>query len=459
MHRPRHATAILVLICCGSLLLTGCSRPPAPSVAGEDAALTAGLYIDWDELDFHLDRYLQINLKDYVTTQGLGPRDPAAAYRQAVAYDAPWDSVGLAFFLRLNDDEQNERRQLAAKHHDQARRLVLATVHHHRNMILRGQLPNLNSSDMANRPQGVETAVTGAIKHLVRATGLDPSRAAAWRDLAYFLGTVGDRARQERALSAALAALDKIDPGQAAAGDPGRLRRDLLLDLAWLSRDQNQPSLTIAYLDHAQPWLATEAPEGADRLYEARLLRGLALADLGRWQEAGEVARQLPARDLHVRVLRGGVREDLRWHLSAPNREQLGYDRHAWPRRASDFGKRWVMAQSGAPSGDLRHTIYLLGAPPTDLELPARLASRYWQDRGRLHALAGEQANAARCYQWAAFYRPYLAFFPLQANGRQFLLGEYSALQQYYTGYGIFFVCGDRSSFQQDLVAALVTSP
>jgi hypothetical protein len=432
------------------LLVAGCSRPPAADLLAE-LPPPDDFYIDWDELDWHIDRYLQVNMRDFVIAQNLGRHDPAADYRAAVTYRAVWDSVGLDLFRRLNDDEQADRRRLAARHHAEARRLVLSVIGHHGNLLARGYLPNLNTADMASRPQGVETVVTRAISHWIRATGLDPSHPAAWRDLAYFCGVVGDRKRQQRALGAALAALDHADPSQARAGASGRLRRDLFLDLAWLARDQGQPELSLAYLDHLQPWLAVASPEREDRHFEAQVLSGLVLAEAGRQRAAAGQASQLPAAVLLQRTQRGGVREDLRWHLSAPLGENLGYMRANWPRQDSDFARRWIRAWIGAPSGEPSHTIRLLGAPPTNLELPPRLAGRYWQDRGQLHARAGDLYTANRCFEWAAFYRPYMAFFPLRGTAGPSRLGPADSWNEFYTGYGVFFLCGDRSAYLQQV--------
>lgn len=445
---------IVIVVACGvcAALSAGCGRPAAVDQVAE-LSTTNQPYVDWDDQDYHVDRFLQLRLKDFSISQGLGPRRPADAYRSAVSYAAVWDSVGLAFFRRLNQAEQADRRRLALHHHAEARRIVLAAVHHHRNASARGHLPALSRSDPAGRPAGVETAVTEALRHLVRATGMDPTLAAAWRDLGYFCAAAGDRHRQRRALSAALLALDLVDPDQGTAGDHARLRRDIFLDLAWLSRDEGRPEQALAYLDHARPWLVVASPERDERYFEAMLLRGLALAEQGEWRAAGQIARELPAIRVPVRAVRGGVREDLRWHISAPLRDSLGFERSAWPRRESTFGRQWIRAVIGAPSGDPWHTLYLMGAPPTDLELPARLASRYWQDRGRLHDLADDGEVAARCYQWAAYYRPYFAFFPIRVGAGPPRFDEFSAERRYYTGYGMFFLCGDRDLFLQDLAA------
>jgi len=432
------------------LVVAGCGGPPASDFAADEAPPT-DLYVDWDRADWLVDRYVLVNVRDYTTAQNLGRRKPAADYQDAITYAAVWDSLGLIPFLSLNETEQADRRRLARNHLAEARRVVLGTVHHYRSAASRGFMPNLNAIDSAPIPEGAETAVTTAIRHLTITVGMDPSHPAAWRDLAYFSGVVGDRPRQQRALGAALAALDQADPAQVAEGDLGRLRRDILLDLAWLARDLGQPALTLAYLDHVAPWLRTPSPERDDRLFEARLLRGLALADQGEWLAAIEVARDLPRIEVLSRTLRGGVREDLRWHLDAPNWQVLGYDRTNWPRQVSDFGRRWIKALAGAPSGDGDHTLWLLGAPPTSLEFPPRLASRYWQDQGRVYARAGDHESARHCFEWAAIYRPYMAFFPLGGSQGPSRLGTASATQRYYTGYGMFFLCGDRGAYDHDV--------
>lgn len=451
MVRACRSLAVLLIV----LSIGGCSRQPAPETALGLPPAT-GLYVDWDDLDWNLDRYLQVNIRDYATSQNLSRLRPLADYRAAVTYDAEWDSVGLDLYVRLNDSEQADRQRLARRHHAEARRIMLGIIHQYASMLERGYLPNL-STDLAARPAGVETAVTTTIALLVKATGLDPSLPGAWRDLGYFCGVVGDQRRQLRALSAALAALDRLDPFVAPGGDADRLRRDIFLDLAWLARDQGQPNLTLAYLDHLEPWLLVDGPERDQRRFEADLLRGLALADRGDTRLAIQVAGNLPEVRLAVRALRGGVREDLRWNLSAPNRDRLGFQRSAWPRQASDFGRQWIRAIVGAPSGDPAHTVWRLGPPPTALELPPRLAWRYWQDRGRVHQLAGDHHDALRSFEWAAMYRPFMAFFPVRGAEGPSRLGTADGTSVFYTGYGAFFLCGDRGAYLGSLPGAFAS--
>jgi len=451
-HR-RTLAGVLVAAALAAVHLGGCA--PSPPAADDAALVPDGLYVDWDLADWRVDRSILVNVRDYATTQNLRRSEPARDYQQAVTYRAPWDSVTMVTFLALNDAEQAERRRLASNHIKAARRVVLGTVNHYWSRASDGYLPNLNAIDNAPSPLGVETAVTTALRHLVAATGLDPTNPAGWRDLAYFTGVAGDRQRQGRALTATLAALDLVDHERAARDDFGRLRRDALLDLAWLARDLGQPELTLGYLDHLQPWLSTPSPEQPDRTFEARLLRGLALADAGEWLAAVQQARDLPRIRVHSRALRGGVREDLRWQLDPPHFEALGYDRAAWPRQESDFGRRWIKAMAGAPSGDIGHTLWLLGAPPTHLELPPRLASRFWQDQGRLYARAGDFTEARNCFEWAVMYRPYMAFFPLTGSAQARRLATPGAPQRYYTAYGMFFLCGDRSAYDRDVELAM----
>ncbi len=452
--RPRRpgGAALVLPILVAAAWLAGCGGPP-PVL--DDPLLGDGdLYVDWDRADWRVDRYLLLSAKEYARTRNLGPREPAREYRRALTHDATWDSVPLVTFMALETGEQAERRRLSRKRLKAARRILLTTVNHYWNDASRGHLPNLNAFDNAPKPPGVETAVTSALRHLATAVGLDPTNAAAWRDLAYFCGAVGDRQRQHRALTATLAALDLAGP-RGPGGDVDRLRRDSLLDLAWLARDMGQPRLALAYLDHVAPWLDTPGAERAERRFEADLLRGLALADAGEWLAAVQQARELPRIDVVSRSLRGGVREDLRWQLDAPLFDALGHDRTAWPRQRSDFGRRWVKAMAGAPSGDVDHTLWLLGAPPTHLEFPPRLAWRFWQDQGRLYTRAGEMAEARNCFEWAALYRPYMAFFPLTGSDSGVRrLSTPGAVQRYFTGYGMFFLCGDRGAFDRDVEIA-----
>jgi hypothetical protein len=434
-------------------VLAGCGGPPAP--LDDPLAIGGDLYVDWDRADWRVDRYLLISAKDFATSKNLGPREPARAYREALTYSARWDSVSMVTYLALETREQIARRKQSRAHLRRARTILRSTVNHHWNEASRGYLPNLNAIDHAPKPVGIETAVTSALTHLVDAVGLDPTNVAAWRDLAYFTGAVGDRDRQHRALTATLAALDLVPPRAGPRPDVDRLRRDTLLDLAWLSRELQQPALTLAYLDHVEPWLDAPGPERTERRFEADVLRGLALADQGAWLEAVQQARRLPRIPVVRRAMRGGAREGLRWQLDPPLFEAMGHDRTAWPRRESDFGRRWVKAVAGAPSGDMDHTLWLLGAPPTDLEFPPRLAWRFWQDQGRLYARAGQTRAARNCFQWAAMYRPYMAFFPLAGSQRSGRLATPGASQRYFTGYGLFFLCGDRGAFERDTGMAI----
>ncbi len=452
--RPILLVCVMVLT---ALALASCGSKPDADLA-PDQVVPADLYVDWDLTDWRVDRYILVNVRDYATTQNLGRRDPAADYQKAVTFQAVWDSVGLITFLSLNEAEQLDRQRVARKHIAKARNVVMGTMNHYWSQASRGYVPNLNSMDNAPIPMGVETAVTTGIRNLVAAVGVDPSNPAGWRDLAYFYGVVGDRPRQQRALGAALVSLDRIDPDQLAEGDPGRLRRDVFLDLAWLARDLKQPDLTLAYLDHVHPWLRTESPERADRIFEAGVLRGLALADKGEWLAAMSQARDLPRIEVTSRSIRGSVREDLRWYLDAPHWEALGYDRSAWPKLVSDFGRRWIKAMAGAPSGDISHTLWILGPPPTHLEFPSRLASRYWQDQGLLYARSGDMGMARHCFEWAMMYRPYMAFYPLTgSNPRPSRTAQAGTPQSYYTAYGLFFLCGDRGAFDRDVEPTVAT--
>jgi tetratricopeptide (TPR) repeat protein len=452
--RPR-ATALLLLLLASATLLAGCG--PAPSPRDEPVQDARAAFVDWDLVGTRVDRTLLLAARDFAIAQNLAPRDPARTYREAVAYAAPRDSIGLIPFLTLGDAHQERRRQLARPHRDTARRVVIGTLHRYWNDATRGAVPDLDLQGNGLRPQGIETAVTTALHHLTIATGLDPTDVAAWRDLAYFRGAIGDRDGQHRALTATLAALDMVDPLGTAAGDLARIRRDTLLDLAWLARASGQPRVALGYLDHAAPWLELPSPERDDRTYEAGVLRGLALAEAGHPAAAVQQARSLPRAVVVQRTLRGTVREDLRWRLDPPDPATLGLDRAAWPRVESDFGRRWVqaVAQAHQTVGDLGPALWRLGPAPTHLDFPPRLAARYWQDRGDLCVRAGRLEEALHCYEWAALARPYVAFFPVSGSRARGMLASGEGPHRYYTGYGLFFLQGDRSAFTEDAGLAL----
>jgi tetratricopeptide (TPR) repeat protein len=436
--RPHRSTVPAAIAGLAVLVLAGCGSSPA--VRTEVAPPPPDdLFVDWDHHDWMLDRFVLASARRFAPPGADRQTHPWRAYRQALTYTAPWDSLGLVAFINLSPAEQHARRDEAAAALGRARRAILSTIHAFRYHIDDGLEPRL--------ADGAGTAVITALGQLVNAAGVDPSHPGAWRDLAYFHGVVGDRPRQQRALASCLAALDQLPAAKADAADAHRVRRDVLLDLAWLARDLGQPAVTIAYLDYLEPWLATPGREREERLYEAQVLRGLALADQGEWLAAVTRARDLPSYDVTTRTLPGGApRDDLRWVLTAPHFATLGFDRAAWPTQRSDFGRRWIKALAGAPSGFDASALWLLGAPPTHLEFPPRLAARFWQDQGRLHGLAGDHETAARCYEWAARYRPYAAFVPVSAHDHSPRGGP-----GYFLGFGRFFLCGDREAYDRDL--------
>lgn len=445
--RPGWPDAAATIVIITVMALSGCASTPSRR-AGESPPPASNLYIDWDHHDWCFDRYILTNVRDVRRRTEPTVASPSLAYRDAVTYRADWDSLGLVSFLGREPAEQQARRRDGARAHLEARRLILRTLGAYQGFIDRGSGKSIVGLDAAPSVLGSEATVTAAITALVAATGTDPSSPFAWRDLAYFCGAVGDRPRQQRALAACLAALDQADGALINGDDAQRLRRDVLLDLAWLARDLGQPAVTLAYIDYLEPWLAAPGPEQKERRYEAQLLRGLALADQGEWLAAVSAARDLPRLRVATRSLTGGsARESLRWSLNAPHFMTLGFDRTSWPRQRSDFGRRWIKALAGAPAGESAHVLWLLGPPPTHLELPARLASRFWQDLGRLHAEAGQRAEAAHCYEWAALYRPYGVFFPLQTRTGRPRGGS----PVYYLGYDTFFLCGDRQAYQRDI--------
>ncbi|MEZ4386807.1 MAG: hypothetical protein R3D98_04395 [Candidatus Krumholzibacteriia bacterium] len=430
--------AALALAGCGS---TSSWRP------GDMSAAPSGLYVDWDYQDWCIDRFILVAVRDSRQAREVDRVALQREYLDAVTFQAAWDSLSLVTFLGLDPAEQQARRRDGASALRDARRAILSTVNYYRGVGDRAPGTNLTSVNVPMPPAGTETAVSVAIAKLVAATGIDPANAAAWHDLGYFCGIVGDRVRQQRALASCLAALDQASADVVEHVDALRLRRDVLLDLAWLARDLGQPAVTVAYLDHLQPWLDVPGREREERQYEAQLLRGLALADQGEWLAAVSQARDLPRLRVTTRTLAGGAaRQDLRWSLTAPHFMTLGFDRAAWPQQPSDFGRRWIKALAGAPAGESSHILWLLGPPPTHLEFPARLASRYWQDQGKIYAAAGEREMAGHCYEWASLYRPFAMFFPLTAADGNPRGGQ----PAYFVGYGTYFLCGDREAYDRD---------
>ncbi len=441
MNRARRRatlSAVVLLLatagCASSSGRGGSSRTPL--AAGAGAAPAALDFTDWAARDwrFRRDTLTAVYLFDL-----LQPADPWADYLRALRYDAPRDSLGLDDFLALPADERQARRAAAAGRHREALALRRArTAWWHR---LQDNPGGVNPLGIA--PEMAGDGVLEAIGHLVAATGLDPADAGAWYDLSFLLGAVGDTRRQESAQDGALAALAAVptdDPAAAAA-----LRRRLLLDRAWLRRDQGRWDEALAVLDDVAAIMKHDTVQTPDEAREAAVIRGLVLAEAGRTVEAAQIARALPKFDIPRQ--QKAIMSDTTWKI---------VNKHAFETVSSDFAARWIHALIDLQLGMRERALRRFMEPDYRSEFPPQLNYRFWNDVGRIREHFGEVDDARIAYAMAAVYRPLFAYFPLiGAAGRSEVYGQTGTGRVYFLGCRRFYVGGSLFSYAANRVLAV----
>ncbi len=245
-----------------------------------------------------------------------------------------------------------------------------------------------------------------AIVDLHKATETDPSFAEAWGALGHLAAETGD-------LTAAVRNLDNARVAaraEAAAGRPLAPDRQLqiLRDRAWTLRD-------LARWDEG---LEATAEGLAFRPGDPELLlvKGLLLADAGRYAEATALAAAMPA-------------------LTYPR-----YDFTYWgfKRQTSVFANNWIRAQALLAVGQVDDAYHKLG----DLDVYAYrgllpCAPRYWRDAGLIAELAGDP-KAPLYYAVGFVTWPYQHFYPVTpVNLAPLVLDVPSPRMPAYLGFGL----------------------
>ncbi len=312
----------------------------------------------------------------------MGETSPAPA---AADDSGPLD---LAAFLALPargraDRVERSERWLAKwrKFEDNARRSAKLNDAKTAETITYGPSSPLNVGGSPQKWLG--SGAVEAAQWLSSATDLDPSNAEAWLALARLRADLGERERQRAALAAAGRALDAAP--DSTSDERRALRLEVLQASAWLDRDEGRWDEGLAVVERG---LGLE-PEDL----ELMLVKGLILADAGRFVEASAIARDLPSIRYHVHgMLLMGLQK-------AP----------------SDYGSRWIQAMAYVAAGDPKLAEYALGVlHPERIRLP--FMSRYWNDVGLVAELNDRPADAAFYYSIALvtapwhYYRPWAGF-------------------------------------------------
>ena len=223
-----------------------------------------------------------------------------------------------------------------------------------------------------------------AIFDLQEATGVDPSFAEAWGALGRLTLEAGDLASARRYLDNARMAART----EAAAGRPldPAVQLRICRDRAWALRDL---ALWDEGLVAADEGLALRRGDP-----ELTLVKGLLLADAGRYQEAVQLAARMPA-------------------LEYP---RYDFIYRGFKQQTSAFANNWIRAQALLARGQVADAYWMLG----DLDLYAYrgllpFAPRYWRDAGLIAELHGDPKA---CLYYAVGYvtRPYQNFYPVSAH-------------------------------------------
>ncbi len=251
-----------------------------------------------------------------------------------------------------------------------------------------------------------------AIFDLQEATGVDPSFAEAWGALGRLTLEAGDLASARRYLDNARMAAR----AEAAAGRPvdPAVQLRICRDRAWALRDL---ALWDEGLVAADEGLALRRGDP-----ELTLIKGLLLADAGRYDEAVQLAARMPA-------------------LEYP---RYDFIYRGFKQQTSAFANNWIRAQALLVRGQVDDAYWMLG----DLDLYAYrgllpFAPRYWRDAGLIAELHGDP-KASLYYAVGYVTRPYQNFYPVSGhNVAPQVLDLPDARMPVFLGFGLrYYVAG-----------------
>ena len=399
---------------------------PPPAAAEEWQAPSQwrgeGGVLEWRMLDAN--RYRNAAYLPFL--EGIHrPRQQHRIYKEALQYDAEFDSLSLDRFMSLTPDEQDRRRDRARSHLKYVRNF-LSRIHGYV-QYTREEMLVENWTSGRSTPANQRTIVE-AMAAMINAAGLDPSNPWNWHELAYFSEAIGDLERSAASLDAAQAALELL-PAEVYP----EMRLRIALDRAWLLRNQGEYQESMVWVERA---LAMQP-----RDEEATLIKGLNLAGQGDLGAALEVARQVSS--IEIRKFPLDVR-------SASTNPEL-IDISKWRRSKSDYARRWIEALAYLANGEPQQAAHALGELATAHVYP--YAKQYWSDVGLILELLGQAESAQALYGLAVTYRPYFNFFIFDIfEGLAANVGNPGRGLYYYLGYGSFYMTGSRFGHATNLM-------
>lgn len=407
--------------------------------------------IQWTVLDGGLDRSDLLNAYVVRITQ---PKDPSLVYREGLRYLAAADSLGVDDWSSLNPAQQQYRQELAEPYRQQVQS-THRTLSHARNVAMDPSLSTRGHGLIS----GGGTLLIETLGALVNLTGLVPVEAAAWFDLAYMAGCIGDTRRQEAALLTFNDLYEDGAPDQRKQWRDRRVRSSL--DLGWLARDRGAFDEAMAWALDADVIMDNAGGGSPANTREARLIAALVRAEQGEFDEARSLAAPLTDlpfwkynkvmaniqsfTDTKLWAMQIQYGDTARINWTDHTTSTLPTQKNAWGREVGPWARHWVRALVAMKQGDEKRTFDALGNMDPFVEYPAHLSYRLWNDRGRVCDAFNRHEQAQRCYAQATLYRPFFIYYPLE--GRRSLSRYYTdhgGNQVFFLGAGYFYTAGDQ---------------
>jgi len=431
------------------------------------ATLSAATPIDWDFLDWKLERSVLVSRYLFHDRQ---PEDPWMLYTGTLGPDETPLTELLAEFDALSVDKRRAAEEAAARRLERGKTVMLDKIYPLRDAVEERD-PN-RLGDFSNPTPGFASAVGTALELFADAVRRDPTLVEAWYQLAYFADLAGDVARSARARDAFFTVWDR---------QPTEVRDDLqplwnvtVLDEAWARRDAGLYDDCLAWLDRHHDLLSRDAVDpGVSPRVEARLIRGLVHAERGEVAPALATLPGLPLMDLPHRAtapqrtyhdVGAGLKryyqrfgDDMNpYHNPRPKWADNPVDNLARERRESSYLRRWVKAWTSLRRGyDDESVRRDMGRVETEVEFQPRLSWRWWQDQGLVYEALGDEALARVCWSRAAVYRPLFIYYPVgQGQGISGVHGLPATDHPYFLAYGTFQLTGSRWSYAANAALA-----
>ena len=278
----------------------------------------------------------------------------------ALKLTSPYDSLGIEAFLVLDIDRQGARRRATDK--------ILAEVVNHeqnRGLWVLAETRRWRGSDAIDITiRDPERRYDHLVRLLNQAVGLDPTHAGAWFKLGAYTKDIGDLEAARRAFAMVAAAV----PHDPSCVQPERATLDARVQEAWCCRGLGYGNDGLALMEEFR-----EA--NGLRGLEAQVLYGLLLADVGRFQEAYNLAMDIGTVEI----------------------PDIGMFTSGLSTIRTDFVRCWIQAAAWAGIGEYSMARHVL----RDFRMSGRripLEREYWNDFGLICELDQEFEESSLAY-------------------------------------------------------------